>query len=67
LTAGQEQTPYLDALCEYAERKPARLLSGLRPTFAAPEVDPELGIAHCLTDETLVRALDTTPGRSPHG
>ncbi|MEA2201297.1 MAG: arginine decarboxylase [Solirubrobacteraceae bacterium] len=39
----------------------ALVLSGLRPTFAAPEVDPELGIAHCLTAETLDRALDATP------
>ncbi len=31
----------------------ALVLSGLRPTFAAPELDPELGIAHCLTAETL--------------
>ena len=38
----------------------ALVLSGLRPTFAAPEVDPELGIAHCLTEETLERALATT-------
>jgi arginine decarboxylase len=37
------------------------VLSGLRPTFAAPEVDPELGIAHCLTPETLERALAATP------
>lgn len=40
----------------------ALVLSGLRPTFAAPEVDPELGIAHCLTPETLARALEQTPG-----
>ncbi len=39
----------------------ALVLSGLRPTFAAPEVDPELGIAHCLTPQTLERALDATP------
>jgi len=37
------------------------VLSGMRPTFAAPEVDPELGIAHCLTPETLERALAATP------
>ena len=37
------------------------VLSGLRPTFAAPELDPELGIAHCLTEETLARALEATP------
>jgi arginine decarboxylase len=40
----------------------ALVLSGLRPTFAAPELDPELGIAHCLTPESLERALDRTPG-----
>jgi arginine decarboxylase len=40
----------------------ALVLSGLRPTFAAPELDPELGIAHCLTAETLDRALIQTPG-----
>jgi arginine decarboxylase len=40
----------------------ALVLSGLRPTFAAPEVDPELGIAHCLSAETLERALAATPG-----
>ncbi len=40
----------------------ALVLSGLRPTFAAPEIDPELGIAHCLTAQTLERALAATPG-----
>ena len=40
----------------------ALVLSGMRPTFAAPEVDPELGIAHCLAEETLDRALTETPG-----
>lgn len=39
----------------------ALVLSGMRPTFAAPEVDAELGIAHCLTEETLERALAATP------
>ncbi|HEX3512336.1 MAG TPA: DegT/DnrJ/EryC1/StrS family aminotransferase [Solirubrobacteraceae bacterium] len=39
----------------------ALVLSGLRPTFAAPELDPELGIAHCLTPETLAAALAATP------
>ncbi len=37
------------------------ILAGLEPTFAAPEVDPELGIAHCLTPQTLADALDATP------
>jgi arginine decarboxylase len=40
----------------------ALVLSGLRPTFAAPELDPVLGIAHCLTAETLDQALAQTPG-----
>ena len=39
----------------------ALVLSGLRPTFAAPELDAELGIAHCLTPETLDGALAATP------
>jgi lysine decarboxylase len=39
----------------------ALVLSGLRPAFAAPEVDPELGIAHCLTPETLDAVLAATP------
>ena len=38
------------------------ILAGLTPTFVAPEVDPELGIAHCLTPESLDRALRETPG-----
>ncbi len=37
------------------------ILSGLRPRFVAPELDPELGIAHCLTPEALARALDAEP------
>ena len=40
----------------------ALVLSGMRPTFVAPEIDPELGIAHCVTEETLGRALAQTPG-----
>src|SRR5437764_13890906 len=38
------------------------VLSGLRPTFVAPELDPELGIAHCLTPASLAAALEATPG-----
>jgi lysine decarboxylase len=38
------------------------VISGLRPTFVAPELDPELVIAHCLTPESLDRALSETPG-----
>ena len=38
------------------------VLSGMRPSFAAPEIDPDLGIAHCLTPDSLAAALDATPG-----
>lgn len=37
------------------------VLSGMRPTFVAPELDPELGIAHGLTPRSLATALDETP------
>lgn len=37
------------------------VLSGLRPTFIAPEIDPQLGIAHGLTPDSLGAALDATP------
>ena len=38
------------------------VLSGMRPTFAAPALDAELGLAHCLTAQTLAAALESTPG-----
>lgn len=38
------------------------VLSGLRPAFAAPEIDSELGVAHCVTPEALDDALRATPG-----
>ncbi len=37
------------------------ILSGLRPTFVAPGVDRELGIAHCVTPAALLEALERTP------
>lgn len=37
------------------------VLSGLRPSFVAPEVDPELGVAHCVTPQALAAALDDEP------
>jgi arginine decarboxylase len=40
----------------------ALVISGLRPTFVAPELDPELHIGHCMTPEALDRALADTPG-----
>ena len=35
------------------------VLSGLRPAFVAPEIDPELGIAHVITSESLERAISS--------
>ena len=40
----------------------ALILAGTRPTFMRPELDPELRIAHCITPDTLDRALASTPG-----
>src|SRR5436305_12588429 len=40
----------------------ALVLSGLRPTFAAPELDTKLRIAHGLTPDALDGALAATPG-----
>jgi arginine decarboxylase len=37
------------------------IASGLVPTFAVPEVDERLGIAHCLTPAELERALREAP------
>ena len=37
------------------------VLSGLRPRFVAPELDPDLGVAHCLTADALAAALDAEP------
>jgi arginine decarboxylase len=37
------------------------VLSGLRPRFVASELDPERGIAHCLTPDALAMALDDEP------
>jgi lysine decarboxylase len=37
------------------------VLAGLRPTFVAPEVDPELGVAHCPTPKAFAEALEATP------
>ena len=37
------------------------VIAGLEPTFVAPEIDPELHLAHCMTPEALDAALDATP------
>lgn len=38
------------------------VLSGLRPTFVAPALDPELQVAHCVTPDALDAAFEATPG-----
>jgi len=37
------------------------IMAGLKPTFADPELDPDLGVAHCLTPGSLASALDQCP------
>ncbi len=37
------------------------ILAGLEPAFVAPEIDPELGVAHCLTPDSLAAGLDRAP------
>lgn len=37
------------------------VLAGMEPTFVAPELDPELGVAHCVTPAALAAALEATP------
>src|SRR5687767_1280738 len=37
------------------------VIAGLEPTFVAPELDPELHVAHCMTPDALERALTATP------
>src|SRR2546421_1055807 len=38
------------------------VLSGLRPRWIAPELNPDLGIAHCPVPESLELALADSPG-----
>jgi lysine decarboxylase len=38
------------------------VIAGLRPIFVGPELNPELGIAHCVTPESLELALADSPG-----
>jgi len=40
------------------------VLSGGLPSFVMPELDPELGIAHCVTPDALRDALARTPDAS---
>ena len=38
------------------------VLAGLRPIFVGPELNPDLGIAHCVTPQSLELALADSPG-----
>lgn len=38
------------------------VMSGLRPSFVSPELDEDLGIAHCLLPESLAEVLEAEPG-----
>ena len=37
------------------------ILADMAPTFISPEIDPELGVAHCPTPGALESALDAAP------
>jgi arginine decarboxylase len=37
------------------------ILAGLEPVWVAPELDPELEVAHCITPQALERALGESP------
>src|SRR3954466_8953749 len=37
------------------------IMGGLRPSFVAAEIDPELSVAHCLTPDSLAEGLDRNP------
>jgi lysine decarboxylase len=37
------------------------VLAGLEPVFVAPQIDPELHVAHCLTPDALAAALGAAP------
>jgi arginine decarboxylase len=62
LTLGHRGTEVVTQRNAHSSTIDALIMSGLRPTFAAPELDPELHIAHCMTPEALDDALNRTPG-----
>ncbi len=62
LTLGHRGTEVVTQRNAHSSTIDALVMSGLRPTFVAPELDPELHIAHCMTPEALDRALSDTPG-----
>ncbi len=62
LTLGHRGTRVVTQRNAHSSTIDALVMSGLRPTFVAPELDPELHIAHCMTPEALDRALTDTPG-----
>ena len=62
LTLGHRGSEVVTQRNAHSSTIDALIMSGLRPTFVAPELDPELHIAHCMTPATLDQALTDTPG-----
>ena len=62
LTLGHRGTEVVTQRNAHSSTIDALIMSGLRPTFVSPELDPDLYIAHCMTPEALDRALEETPG-----
>ena len=61
LALGHQGTKVVTQRNAHSSTIDALVMSGLRPTFVAPELDPELHIAHCMTPEALDQALRDTP------
>src|SRR5256885_1774392 len=59
--AAQAVSPLAPAATAHASTIDGLVLAGLHPHWVAPELNPDLGIAHCLTPE----ALDITLADSP--
>jgi arginine decarboxylase len=61
LTLGHRGTCVVTQRNAHSSTIDALIMSGLRPTFVSPELDPELHIAHCMTPDALESALAETP------
>jgi arginine decarboxylase len=61
LTLGHRGTEVVTQRNAHSSTIDALIMSGLRPTFVSPELDPELHIAHCMTPDALDRALTESP------
>jgi len=61
LTLGHEGSELIVQRNAHSSTIDALVVSGMRPSFVAPEIDPELRIAHCITPSALAGALDEAP------